>query len=400
MKKIQRMCFAFVVCCGMFAQAQVTGSGTTNYLPVWTGSSTLGNSHIYQGGSNVGVNTQSPQYSLDVGGHINSSEGYLIGGSLVLTTPGGPNYGNTVVGYEAMPNNTGVANTAAGAQALQFNTVGEDDTAVGAAAMSSASGSESTAVGAYALMSGTESGNTAVGYEAGATLGAGAYNTLLGNYAGTYPGFPIGLFGGSYNVAIGSLAGSNLYNGNYNIEISNAGASSDSGVVRIGTGGQQTSFFAAGIRGVTTGENNAVMVVIDGNGQLGTVSSSRRFKTDIQDMGEASHGLLRLRPVTFRYRKPYADGSQPVQYGLIAEEVAEVYPDLVAYGNDGQPESVKYQVLDSMLLNEVQRQQVEIQDLRERLMRVEATLNSASPAATVRAAKELNSEITGTKGEQ
>jgi len=125
--------------------------------------------------------------------------------------------------------------------------------------------------------------------------------------------------------------------------------------------------------------------VIDSNGQLGTVSSSRRFKDDIQDMGDTSRDLMRLRPVTFRYKKPFADGSKPIQYGLIAEEVAEVYPDLVAHSADGQIETVKYQVLDSMLLNEVQRQQAEIrgleqqnQDLQRRLARLEAALASVS----------------------
>jgi len=125
--------------------------------------------------------------------------------------------------------------------------------------------------------------------------------------------------------------------------------------------------------------------VIDSNGQLGTVSSSRRFKDDIQDMGDTSRDLMRLRPVTFRYKKPFADGSKPIQYGLIAEEVAEVYPDLVAHSADGQIETVKYQVLDSMLLNEVQRQQAEIrgleqqnQDLQRRLARLEAALASIS----------------------
>jgi hypothetical protein len=105
---------------------------------------------------------------------------------------------------------------------------------------------------------------------------------------------------------------------------------------------------------VQTGLGNAVPVLIDGNGQLGTVNSSRRYKEDIQDMSDASRGLMRLRPVTFRYRNPFADGSKPVQYGLIAEEVAEVYPDLVARSADGQIETLKYQVLDAMLLNEVQ----------------------------------------------
>src|SRR5207253_7188545 len=114
-----------------------------------------------------------------------------------------------------------------------------------------------------------------------------------------------------------------------------------------------------------------IPVVIDSAGQLRTVSSSRRFKEDIQDMGEASSGLLHLRPVTFRYKKPYADGSKPIQYGLIAEEVAEVYPDLVARSADGQIETVKYQVLDSMLLNEIQRQARVIEDLEKRLARLE-----------------------------
>jgi hypothetical protein len=117
----------------------------------------------------------------------------------------------------------------------------------------------------------------------------------------------------------------------------------------------------AGVSGVATGLNNAVPVLIDSNGQLGTISSSRRFKEDIHDMGGASEGLMRLRPVTFRYKKPFDDGSKPIQYGLIAEEVAEVYPDLVARSADGQIETVKYQVLDPMLLNEVQRQHAEAQ---------------------------------------
>jgi predicted ribosome quality control (RQC) complex YloA/Tae2 family protein len=110
---------------------------------------------------------------------------------------------------------------------------------------------------------------------------------------------------------------------------------------------------------------------------LGTVSSSHLFKEDIQDMGHASSCLMRLRPVTFRYQKPFADGSKPIQYGLIAEEVAEVYPDLVAHSADGQIETVKYQVLDSMLLNEVQRQQREIRSQQEHVQRLEDELSDA-----------------------
>ena len=129
----------------------------------------------------------------------------------------------------------------------------------------------------------------------------------------------------------------------------------------------QTTFFAAGI--ATTNLSGAA-VIVSSNGQLGTVSSSRRYKEDIDDMGEASHDLMRLRPVTFRYKKPFADGSKPIQYGLIAEEVDEVYPDLVAHSADGQIETVKYQVLDSMLLNEVQRQQGEIGAQKEQIQKL------------------------------
>lgn len=163
--------------------------------------------------------------------------------------------------------------------------------------------------------------------------------------------------------------------------------STDIGVSRSGDNGQG-SFFAAAVRGITSGNNDAVPVLIDSSGQLGTVSSSQRFKEDIADMGDASGGLMRLRPVTFRYTKPFADGSKPIEYGLIAEEVAEVSPDLVAHSADGQIETVKYQVLDSMLLNEVQRQQAEIQGseqqnrtLKERLDKLEKVWSAISRAS-------------------
>jgi hypothetical protein len=171
---------------------------------------------------------------------------------------------------------------------------------------------------------------------------------------------------GTNNIALGNLAANVVSNGNSNnIHVGNQGLAGDSGVIRIGTG--QSEFFVAGVRGVPTLNNNAIPVMIDSNGQLGTVSSSRRFKEDIQDMDDASRDLMRLRPVTFRYKQPFGDGSKPIQYGLIAEEVAEVYPDLVAHSADGQIETVKYQVLDSMLLNEVQRQEAKISRLEQKV---------------------------------
>ena len=139
---------------------------------------------------------------------------------------------------------------------------------------------------------------------------------------------------------------------------------------------EQTRAFISGIRGTTTGNAGAVAVLIDSNGQLGTVSSSRRYKEDIADMAEVSHRLLELRPVTFRFKKAFADGEKPIQFGLIAEEVAEVFPELVVYNDEGQPETVKYHLLSTMLLNELQRLRAEVVELRETQAIVQARLEA------------------------
>jgi hypothetical protein len=107
------------------------------------------------------------------------------------------------------------------------------------------------------------------------------------------------------------------------------------------------------------------MVLINAAGALGTINSSRRYKEDITDMGDASSGLMRLRPVTFRYKKQDPDGSKPLDYGLIAEEVEEVYPDLVVKDKDGQVQTVQYQKLTPMLLNEVQKEHQHVQQQDE-----------------------------------
>jgi len=145
---------------------------------------------------------------------------------------------------------------------------------------------------------------------------------------------------GNFNILLGAFAGINFFNSNEsaNIDIGNLGVAGESGVIRIGTDvnlvpscanfpGCHSATFIAGINGVTTGSNTTSTVLIDSNGQLGTIPSSRLYKEDIHDMGAASDGLLRLRPVTFRYKKAFDDGSKPIQYGLVAEEVAEVYPN-------------------------------------------------------------------------
>jgi len=278
-------------------------------------------------------------------------------------------YHNAASGWGALINNTaGYYNTAVGSSALYNNTTGYENTAIGYGALFNNTGYSNTATGSRALNSNTAGAyNTATGYQA-------LYRNTTGNFnIATGQGALIANATGSWNIAIGDAAGQNLPTGDSNImvgvlagasftsnesnniDIGNPGFPGDSGVTRIGQGGLQTATYIAAVRSVTTGNNDAVPVLIDSNGQLGTVSSSRRYKEDIHDMGDASDRLLHLRPVTFHYKKPYADGSKPIQYGLIAEEVAEVYPDLVVRGKDGQVETVQYYKLDAMLLNEVQK---------------------------------------------
>jgi hypothetical protein len=283
---------------------------------------------------------------------------------------------NTASGASALQDNTtGVNNTASGYQALGSNTTGHYNTANGGFALNSnTTGTDNTASGYWALLSNTTGGeNTASGLLALYNNTTGGNNTASGACA------LCSITTGSNNTALGYYAGNNLTTGNYNMMIGNEGTSPDDHTIRMGD--VQTKTFIAGIRGTITGVSDAVPVVIDENGQLGTISSSRRFKEDIQDMGDVSSGLMRLRPVTYRYKQPYADGTKPLDYGLIAEEVAEVYPDLVVTNKEGQVETVQYQKLTPMLLNEVQkqsrhaqRQDETIQVLREQNRKLEARL--------------------------
>jgi hypothetical protein len=275
---------------------------------------------------------------------------------------------NTFVGLRAGESaGAGTGNTAVGNSALKNNVDGRDNTAVGDSALLATTGFSNTAVGQFALLNNTTGfGNTAVGQGAIALNVSGTANTAFG--AGTLDS----LTSGSFNIAIGGGAGSNLTSGSSNIYIQNTGSATDSNTIRIGD--VQTRAFMRGIRGVTTGSANAIAVLIDSQGQLGTVSSSRTVKEEIQDMADRSRRVLQLRPVTFRYTRPYEDGGKPLQYGLIAEEVAEVFPEIVVHDADGQPETVQYHTLNVLLLNELQRQERELRDARERLRALEDEL--------------------------
>ncbi len=165
---------------------------------------------------------------------------------------------------------------------------------------------------------------------------------------------------GSNNIAIGWNAGGVLTTGNNNIYLGSGGqASEESNAIRIGS--NQTKAFLAG---VATSAVTGSTVVVNGEGQLGTTPSSRHFKKDIRPVGAQVKGLMELRPVSFRYRDSVAQGPNPLQFGLIAEQVEKVYPNLVIHGRDGRPSAVAYQELPSLLLAQVQKQQRQNNALR------------------------------------
>ncbi|MEZ5289549.1 MAG: tail fiber domain-containing protein [Vicinamibacterales bacterium] len=269
--------------------------------------------------------------------------------ALQATTTGTLNSG---VGWATLASNTsGHENTAVGAQALSSNTTGTGNTALGVSALdANATGGTNTAVGRWAMRVATSaSNNTAVGASALDLTTTGSSNTAIGRNA------LIANTTGSNNIAIGSGAGNGLLTGHDNVYVqASAGGGAESNTLRLGS--SLTRAFVGGIRGVATGANDAVAVVIDSQGQLGTISSSRRTKDDIAPLDPAvGRALQRLEPVQFRYTEAFTDGSRPLQYGLIAEDVAAVLPSLAATGPSGEIETVKYHVLPTLLLAEVQR---------------------------------------------
>jgi len=272
---------------------------------------------------------------------------------------------NTAVGYASlMANQTGEGNTAVGAQTLEASQAATDNTALGYQALNlDTTGSENTATGGITLvnnLTGTE--NSALGYGALYFNTSGSLNTAIGGTA------LASLTSGSWNLGLGVDAGRNYSGGeSNNVVLANRGIAGESGVTRIGTNGTQTKAFIAGIYGTTSA--SGTWVLVNSAGQLGTTTSSLRFKEQVADMGAASADLMRLRPVTFRYKPPYDDGQGVLQYGLIAEEVAAVNPGLVQLGEDGQPLAIRYHFVYAMLLNEVQQQHAVIEDQAKTLNR-------------------------------
>lgn len=242
-------------------------------------------------------------------------------------------------------NTTGYQNTASGYQALYGNTLGNHNTVAGFQALfSNSNGNSNTAAGDQALYYNTTGyHNTVLGADSGFSNKTGDSNVAIG-FEALYSGTS-----GSGNIALGQSAGYKLTTGSNNIDIGSEGVVSDSGIIRIGTPGTQTATFVAGIGGSkVTGS----AVYVTATGQLGVLASSERYKTAIASMGSSTGKLDELRPVTFHLK---SDPKGPVQYGLIAEEVAQVYPELVIRDEKGSIEGVRYDELAPMLLNEVQR---------------------------------------------
>ena len=219
--------------------------------------------------------------------------------------------------------------------------------------------------------------NTAVGFNALLSNTTGINNTAIGSQA-------LSQNTGSTNIALGAGAGGNLTTGGANIDIGNAGVSGESNTIRIGNNGipPQNRAFIAGIRGVTTGNANAIPVVIDSAGQLGTTSSSRRFKKEIKPMDSASQSILALKPVTFSYK---SDSTNRLEFGLIAEDVAQVNPNLIVRNENGEIYTVRYDAVNAMLLNEFlkehrknEKQEVTIASLQKQVEALTAGLQKVS----------------------
>jgi hypothetical protein len=274
---------------------------------------------------------------------------------------------NTATGYFALSESaTGNNNTATGVQALYFNYAGNNDTASGVNALFfNSTGTNNTAIGVNALYSNTTgSNNTAAGLNAlrhntnGEGNNAYGFRALVRNTTG------------NDNIALGNNAGENLTTGNNNIEIGNQGVVGEGRTIRIGEQGTQRTTFIAGISGATV---TGTAVAVNSSGQLGVAPSSARFKQNIQPMGDASDTLLALRPVTFDY-KPDVDPKGIPQFGLVAEDVEKVNPDLVARDDEGKPYSVRYEAVNAMLLNEFLKEHRQGEQQDRKIEELEATV--------------------------
>jgi uncharacterized coiled-coil protein SlyX len=194
---------------------------------------------------------------------------------------------------------------------------------------------------------------------------ASGYDALLNNTTGTG------------NIALGNFAGANLTTGDQNIDIGNVGVAAEANTIRIGTQGTHTNAYLAGVyqRNIV----NGLVVKVDTDGHLGTVGSSERFKDTIKPMDKASEAILALKPVTFHYKKELDPQGTP-QFGLVAEEVEKVNPDLVVRDTEGKPYTVRYDAVNAMLLNEFLKEHRIVQEVKSEAAKQDATTTNLRSA--------------------
>jgi hypothetical protein len=300
---------------------------------------------------------------------IDGNTGSVTGSTVTISVPnteGTPTFNGSGTTLSLDFTDSNLA-TCIGTNAGNIGTNSGRITAVGYNALNGqTSANYNTAVGAYSMGNSTAPGvqNTALGDSSGYELNAGTDNTCIGYAAGG------SITSGSFNVFLGSRAGENLDTTESNNVIINTQATvSDNNTLRIGaaTGNgtrQLNKAFISGIYGITTTSGTTSAVLVSNGDQLGTVSSSKRFKDNIVDMGEDSSPLMKLRPVRFTYKSQKCGFKH---FGLIAEEVYKVMPELVNLDEEGIPREVRYHDMPSILLNEIQKLNNRILELEKRV---------------------------------
>ena len=324
-------------------------SRTTGIWNTGTGFEAL--NHLTSGNQNTATGLRA--LFSDINGGFNTATGVY---SLFSNTTG---FFNGATGAYSLAHNTiGNRNTANGYSALYFNTQGEQNTATGYAALyRNTTGEANTAVGTAALFNNTEgTANTATGL--GVLL---ANKTGMGNTA-TGASALVGNTTGDDNTAIGNLAGANQSTGSGNVYI---------GTGMLGVAGESNACYIRSIFGQTSA--SGIAVVINSNNKLGTTTSSKRFKEEIKAMDKASEALLALKPVTFRYKKDI-DPAGTLQFGLAAEDVEKVKPELVVRDQEGKPYSVRYDQVNAMLLNEFLKEHRKVEKLEATVASLVATM--------------------------
>jgi len=347
----------------------------------------------------------------------NTAEGAQALYSLSYSGSGTNATANTAIGHAALYHNTyGYANTGVGNTALINNTTGYNNTAVGNTALyHNAIGFKNTATGHNALLSnGSGCYNTANGTGALKFNFSGLYNTADGY--GALQANTIGLantgvgaaalinnVSGQFNIAVGAAAGQNITGGN-NIAIGSPGVAGQGSTLYIGNTSQftdvagythypQTKAYIAGVYNVPLTGQPVVVSNVNGAGQLGVMSSSRRFKDNIKPMDKASDSVLSLKPVTFNYKSEIDPQATP-QFGLIAEEVEKVNPDLVARDDQGKVYSVRYEAVNAMLLNEFLKEHQKVEQQEATITQVKTTA-AKQEAIIAKQQKQIEALTTG-----